>query len=132
VGSLIHEISDHAMIMLDYYGLFASIEVNWFTPHKVRTLVATGSDGIAYLDYINQTIELYNGDNKKNIKIDKQEPLKIELQDFLDSVGNNHQPLVDGGKARDILDIAIRARNGHVYRNPAGEIPETHGIPSSI
>jgi len=115
VGALQHEISDHAMIMLDYYGLFGSIEVNWFTPHKVRTLVATGSEGIAYLDYIKQTITLYNHETALDVDVPKEEPLKLELQDFLASVANNHQPHVDGLRARDILDVASRAKNGHVY-----------------
>ncbi len=115
VGALQHEISDHALIMLDYYGLFGSIEVNWFTPHKVRTLVATGNKGIAYLDYIKQTITLHNHEATIEIEVKKDEPLKLELQDFLGSVANNHQPHVDGIRAKDILDIATRAKNGHVY-----------------
>jgi hypothetical protein len=35
--------------VLEFNGTTACIEVNWFTPAKVRTLVATGSEGI--LDY---------------------------------------------------------------------------------
>ncbi len=33
------------------------IDVNWLTPHKVRRLTAVGTDGVAYLDYISQTVD---------------------------------------------------------------------------
>ena len=44
VGSLKHPKEDHAIIVLDFGSTAACIEVNWFTPHKVRTLVVTGSE----------------------------------------------------------------------------------------
>jgi UDP-N-acetylglucosamine 3-dehydrogenase len=115
VGALQHEISDHALIMLDYYGLFGSIEFCLGVAQNDLQLVATGSEGIAYLDYIKQTITLYNHETAVDIEVQKDEPLKLEVQDFLASVANNHQPHVDGLRARDILDVASRAKNGHVY-----------------
>ena len=40
---------DHWVMVLDFGGETASTEVNWFTPHKGQTLVATGSDGVPAL-----------------------------------------------------------------------------------
>ena len=67
---------DHAMIMLDFGESMASIEVNWFTPEKERTLVVTGSKAVAYIDYIRQGLTIINSRQKKQIKIIKAEPLK--------------------------------------------------------
>ncbi len=112
VGTFNHRMDDHGIMVLDYQGIYASIEVNWFTPHKVRTLVVTGSEGIAYLDYIDQTISVHNSHDTKKHEIIKEEPLKLEIQDFLDSISENRAPLVNGHQAKDILEIALRVSNG--------------------
>jgi len=70
VGRLRNSKGDYAVIVLDFGDIMASIEVNWFTPHKVRTLVATGSDGIAYLDYIEQKVAVYNSHNNGQSGLD--------------------------------------------------------------
>jgi UDP-N-acetylglucosamine 3-dehydrogenase len=111
VGSLKHPKEDHAVIVLDFAGTTACIEVNWFTPHKVRTLVATGSEGIAYLDYIEQTVEVYNTHadtiSSNKVTIQKAEPLKLEIEDFLKSILEGTQPAVDGAEGLAILKIAL-------------------------
>jgi len=100
--------------VLDYGATAASIEVNWFTPHKVRTLVATGSEGIAYLDYIEQTLVIHNahGETPKQLnQTPKLEPLKIELEDFLNSILEKRNSSVSGKEGLDILRIALKASN---------------------
>ena len=109
VGALKHHKEDHAIIVLDFDDVTACIEVNWFTPHKVRTLVATGSKGIAYLDYIDQKVTIYNSSNEFVIDISKAEPLKLELADFLNSISNRRKPSVDGIEGYEILKIALEA-----------------------
>lgn len=108
-GKIKHEKEDHAIIVLDFEDTVASIEVNWFTPHKVRSLVATGTEGIAYLDYINQTIEIYDAEWKKIPEIKREEPLKLELQHFLECVETGKDPLIDGAEGLKVLEIALRA-----------------------
>ena len=88
VGSLKHPKDDYAVIVLDFEGTTACLEVNWFTPHKVRTLTVTGSEGIAYLDYIKQSVFVHNsqssdnGNSKPEIDLctNKIEPLKTEVE----------------------------------------------------
>jgi UDP-N-acetylglucosamine 3-dehydrogenase len=109
IGSLKHAKEDHAIILLDFNDAAACIEVNWFTPHKVRTLVATGSEGIAYLDYIEQKVTVYNSHNDEIVKIIKGEPLKLELEDFLNSIIARTSPAVDGVEGYSILRIALEA-----------------------
>jgi UDP-N-acetylglucosamine 3-dehydrogenase len=98
---------------LDFGDVSASIEVNWFTPHKVRSLVATGTEGIAYLDYLKQDIEIYNSDWKMIPKIEKEEPLKVELEHFLECVKGIKEPLVNGYDGLKVLEIAIEAERTH-------------------
>jgi len=109
VGSLKHLKEDYAIIVLDFVGTTACIEVNWFTPHKVRTLVATGSEGIAYLDYIEQTVRVCNSHDADVAEIRKAEPLKLEVEDFLKSVAEGKKPAVDGVEGWGILKIALES-----------------------
>ena len=114
VGKLKHQKEDHAIILLDFADdTTACIEVNWFTPRKVRTLVATGSKGIAYLDYIEQTLTIQNSNEVKAEKIHKVEPLKLEIEDFLKSVTERGKPAVDGKEGLDILKIALDANSNN-------------------
>lgn len=108
-GRVKHEKEDHAIVVLDFEDVAASIEVNWFTPHKVRSLVATGTEGIAYLDYLKQGLEVYSGGKKQVLKINRDEPLMLELKHFLDCIQKDVEPLVDGRKGLKVLEIALKA-----------------------
>ncbi|OGO02131.1 MAG: hypothetical protein A2Y72_02875 [Chloroflexi bacterium RBG_13_53_26] len=125
-GRLIHPTQeDHAVIMLDFGRATASIEVNWFTPHKVRSLVATGSKGIAYLDYIEQTLVVHNGAERWQAVAQKTEPLKLELEHFLKCVTNGCSPLVDGREGTRVLELCLEAsksQNG-TWRKPSAAQP---------
>jgi UDP-N-acetylglucosamine 3-dehydrogenase len=122
VGALSHDKEDYAVIILDFGDTTACIEVNWFTPHKVRSLVATGSEGIAYLDYIEQTLTVYNGSNVKNENIQKAEPLKMEIEDFLKSVTESRKPAVDGKEGLDVLKIALDATGNNFVQQSENNI----------
>lgn len=106
-GSFILDKDDYAIIVLDFIEATACIELNWCTPHKVRTLVLTGSEGIANLNYIDQSLILQNSSINEEINIQKAEPLKIELEDFLLSIVEKKKPWIDGREARSILKIAL-------------------------
>jgi len=87
---------DCAIMILDFGRVTASIEVNWFTPHKVRSLVVTGTEGIAYADYIEQSVTIFNSSWKMEPKIEKSEPLSMELRHFLECVERKKEPLISG------------------------------------
>ncbi len=124
VGSVKHLKDDHAIIVLDFGGTTASIEVNWFTPLKVRTLVVTGSEGIAYLDYIEQKLTIYDAHGGLMPYIAKEEPLKLELEDFLGSLEGGGKPVVDGRDGLAILKISLEASQNNYY------VPLAFGKPS--
>jgi UDP-N-acetylglucosamine 3-dehydrogenase len=125
VGSLKHTKDDHAVIVLDFEGTTACIEVNWFTPHKVRTLVVTGSEGTASLDYIEQKLIVYNSHYVEVEDIQKTEPLKLELENFLRSITEGEKLIVDGFEGREILRIALECtKNNYSVFKPWYDISD--------
>jgi len=113
-GNMKHRnFEDYAHIMLTFKdGKSAFIESNWLTPYKTRALTVTGSDAIMRLDYITQ--ELWIEAAKENVqpKYPWQEPLKLELQHFVDCVLKKEKPVVtgtDGLKALRIAEAALRS-----------------------
>ena len=113
-GNMKHrKFEDYAQIMLTYEdGKSAFIESNWLTPYKTRTLTVTGSDAIMRLDYMTQ--DLWIEDPKENLqpRYPWQEPLKLELQHFVDCIIEKKKPLitgVDGLKALQIAEAALQS-----------------------
>jgi UDP-N-acetylglucosamine 3-dehydrogenase len=75
----------------------------------VRTLEATGSEGIAYLDYIEQKLILHNSHDTTTVNVQRAEPLKLEVEDFLKNIAEGTKPVVDGKEGLAILKIALEA-----------------------
>jgi UDP-N-acetylglucosamine 3-dehydrogenase len=109
-GSDIHSFEDHAVIVLRYDHEFSGIvETNWLTPHKVRNLTVIGVSGVAYLDYIDQTVELHDREWIRKAKVEKAEPLKRELEHFIDSISNGTKPVTSGEDGIHALEVAMAA-----------------------
>jgi UDP-N-acetylglucosamine 3-dehydrogenase len=119
---------DYASILLTMRGgATGLIETNWLTPTKIRRLDVTGTLGYAALDYIEQDLKLYGKILNENtedyeelvmaygqpcvgkIKIDKEEPLKLEIKHFIQSIMDDVTPLVDGQEGLRNLEIASAA-----------------------
>ncbi len=114
-GANIHPFEDHASIILRYEDECAGvIETNWLTPHKIRELTVIGLKGVAYMDYINQTLEIYNDERPAKIEIKKDEPLKNELEYFIECLSKNKQPSPSGEEGKEVLRIAISAVNSYI------------------
>ena len=107
-GNIEHE--DHANIVLNFdNGITGVIEVNWLTPIKIRKLFLTCSKSYIEANYINQSI---TDSNLGKIEIEKKEPLKREIEDFVKSIEKNKQPLAngcDGVMAIKIAEAACRS-----------------------
>ncbi|MFQ6056566.1 MAG: UDP-N-acetylglucosamine 3-dehydrogenase [Methanosarcinales archaeon] len=111
-----HPFEDRASIILYLDdGCAGMIETNWLTPHKVRKLNVVGMEGVAYLDYLEQSLELYSEKCTKKVKIEKKEPLKNELEHFIEVVSNGNQPLVKGEDGKRALQIAMFAIKSYKY-----------------
>jgi UDP-N-acetylglucosamine 3-dehydrogenase len=110
-GNMKHrQFEDYAQIMLTFEGgESAFIESNWLTPYKTRTLNVTGSDGIMRLDYITQELWIENAKETLQPRLPFQEPLKAELQHFVECITEKKKPLVTGNDGLKALQIAMAA-----------------------
>ena len=111
MGSMrIKKFEDYAHIMLTYEdGKSAFIETNWLTPYKTRTLTVTGSEAIMRLDYITQDLWIEQQTQTVQPRYPFQEPLKAELQHFVDCIVEKKKPIVTGEDGVRALTVATAA-----------------------
>jgi UDP-N-acetylglucosamine 3-dehydrogenase len=106
----IQKFEDYAQIMLTYKnGQTAFIESNWLTPYKTRKLVATGTEAIMQLDYNTQDLLIEEKTQSVQPRLPFQEPLKAELQHFVDCITKKDKPIVTGEDGVKALEIATAA-----------------------
>ncbi len=100
------------------------INANWLTPKKVREITITGEKGMFVANYLTQELNFYENEfARKNIdynnnfmnviagkmmkiKIKNKEPLRNELEAFMDSIIKNKRIPVGGRDGLDALYIA--------------------------
>jgi UDP-N-acetylglucosamine 3-dehydrogenase len=130
-GRRMHErFEDHANLLLRFVnGVHGFVEVNWLTPMKVRRLSLTCLKNFVEVDYTDQSVTVSSstlGDldfanlyqiplehHAQHIQVRKEEPLKLELQDFLAAVQGKRPPLVTGADAVETLRVAEAAIESH-------------------
>ncbi len=120
---------DSAEIFLKYKKFTAFIQTNWITPVKIRTITINSTKGYIETNYITQAMVLYENQKidysnietfkkfvafsknprKKIIPINKKEPLKEELINFLGAINRKNKLMVTGQNAYDALKIALKA-----------------------
>ena len=109
-GTVVHSHEDHAIITLSFRsGSSGVIDTNWLTPHKVRNITVIGSRGIAEVDCIQQTLRIFDQEWVRDAKIEKAEPLKLELAHFIDCVRHDKRPLASGEEGKHALEVALAA-----------------------
>lgn len=109
-GKDIHSFEDHASILLRCnHNLSGMVETNWLTPHKIRNLTAIGLKGVAYLDYIKQTLELHDETWIRTAKVEPREPLKNELEHFIKAISNGSSIISNGETSRHALQVVMAA-----------------------
>ncbi|OGC39260.1 hypothetical protein A2Y85_02800 [candidate division WOR-3 bacterium RBG_13_43_14] len=115
---------DYADIFLNYRSVDVVLQVNWITPVKVRELTLTGTNAYAELNYMHQTLKIYNkghGEeddiiNVEEIGLRREEPLKLELQNFADQVKGRNADIVTAPEGLLALQIALAAIKSHEQR----------------
>lgn len=89
----------------------ANLTASRLTPEAVRKIRIFEEDAYISLDYINQSAQIYrkagSSITQEAIDIKKEEPLKEELEHFIDCVKNKKRPLVSGKEALEALKIAL-------------------------
>ena len=112
-GKIQHNFEDYATIMMCYpNNRGAIVETNWLTPRKVRTLTVTGTEGIVNVEFITQTLTIENEKQIVQPFISNGEPLRLELENFVDAIINDVPPRItgeDGLKALKVCEAAIES-----------------------
>src|SRR5205823_2668940 len=92
-------------------GCVANITVSRISPEKMRKIRVFQEDAYLSLDYQNQSGEVYRRVEGKIIReaveIERDEPLKRELQAFVECSKQGAQPKVSGYEATAALELAI-------------------------
>lgn len=106
-------------------GTVGVLSVNWLTPEKIREISILGEKGMFLAKYLTQELSFYenveatNGrysysdilmgvaeGNIINIRIQKKEPLKAELESWVKCVRENKEPLISGADGLKALSLA--------------------------
>jgi len=119
---------DMSWIMLDYDGIPALVEANYFSPEKKRLLTIVGERATLVCDFsssqdkirIHKNQHLLDNDTWKTVsgevitrEIPPSEPLFLELQDFLSCVTTRSAPRADGRAGAESLKIVEAAVRSH-------------------
>ena len=114
---------DMAFLALQYpKNTMGFIEGSWLPPGKHRDLTVVGSKGSITCDLLHQKlklhhtfIEAHNGkleaidEGTTELEVKFEEPLKVELQDFINCVKTGQKPLADGESALQVIKVAEKA-----------------------
>jgi UDP-N-acetylglucosamine 3-dehydrogenase len=101
---------DYGLITISYEdNVDAVIETNRLTPYKLRSLEVVGTRGVAVLNYLDQKLVLYDGEWMREAAIQKEEPLKLELLNFVKAVEGIEKPYITKEEATYALLIAEAA-----------------------
>jgi len=126
------EIEDVVFLSLHFAdGRMAHVHVSWLDPHKIRKLTVVGSRKMAVLDDMqaNEKIRIYDKGVELPEKytsytesltlrigdihipyIEMREPLRIECEQFLESVRTRKQPPSDGHDGLRVVKILTAAQ----------------------
>lgn len=109
-GKKFHSYEDFATIMLGFENQrVAVIASNWLTPKKVRTFSAVCTDGIITGDFLTQEIRIDHSDATIVPRRQFQEPLTLELKNFVDAIEGKSEIIVTANDATNVTRIAEAA-----------------------
>jgi UDP-2-acetamido-3-amino-2,3-dideoxy-glucuronate N-acetyltransferase len=121
-------LADVTMTALEFKnGVKGHIFVSWLHPYKEQKLIVVGSKAMAVFDDVSKeklfiyphTIEWKEGKipvaqkaDYKVVPVEEGEPLKMELEHFIDCVATRKKPRTDGEEGLRVLKILERAQKG--------------------
>jgi predicted dehydrogenase len=93
-------------------GCVANLTASRISPEKTRKIRVFSSSHYLSLDYQNQEGLIYWKEDqaikREKVPIEKDEPLKLELAAFVDTVEHRLEPRVSGHAGKQALDVAIQ------------------------
>ena len=116
-------------------GVVATFTASRVTQQKVRRLGITAEDCRVEVDYMNQSIEIHRGSLPEYVQrdgkvrhrtesvverpfVDNGEPLKHELESFLDAVRSGTKPIVTAEDGLRAVELATSIEAHTPYRHP--------------
>jgi UDP-N-acetylglucosamine 3-dehydrogenase len=121
VGSVKSKNEDFATILMGFSGQkTAFLTTNWVTPNRVRTLSAVFSNGVVDIDFVSQQTRMHEENGTTIPTRTMQEPLTLEMKEFVSAIRENRKPLVtgeDGLKTTRIAEavLASSASGAPIY-----------------
>ena len=118
-------------------GVVGVLDINWLTPTKIRELSVLGERGMFVVDYLARELTFFQNDfeardqqgawaarhlkgvsegPRTQLKIDRREPLRVELEAFARAVREGTPPDVspdDALAAMAVADALVRAAETH-------------------
>jgi len=92
-------------------GCVCNVTASRVSDEVVRKIRIFQSNSYISLNYVDQEAFIYKKHGpiilKHALPIEKEEPLKQELEHFVDCIRNNKQPLVSGIEGREALKVAL-------------------------
>jgi predicted dehydrogenase len=125
-------------------GAVGVLDVNWMTPTKVRRLTVTGTRGLFDCNLLSQELFYYENEsapsqwdtlsmlrgvtegNVLGIRIQRQEPLVVELTDFVSAVRDGRKPAVAGRDALETLNLAMQFIRSGAEGKPIVDFGDQH------
>jgi predicted dehydrogenase len=96
-------------------GCVANVTSSRISPERMRKIRVFQEDAYLSLDYQNQTGEIYRkgatGIERAAVEIEKEEPLKRQLEAFLECARSGLRPKVSGFEATAALELAMEITN---------------------
>lgn len=107
VGSVSGRQEDFAAIMLGFAEQrTAFLMTNWVTPNRVRTLTAVFARGVVTVDFVTQEMRIHEENETKIPKSTYEEPLMLELKEYVSAIKEKRSPLVTGKDGLSATRIA--------------------------
>lgn len=110
-------------------GILGILDVNWITPTTIRELAITGERGMFVVNYLTQELLFHENPAAPNsihgttwdfsvaaghmtrFQIPRREPLRSELEAFVQAIALKQKPLVDGNDGLQALKLALKLKS---------------------
>lgn len=136
-ASLRPDVVDTAeIVLMSKEGVSVTLEVNWITPTKIRSVRVTGTRAVCMVDYILQTCQLFGGNllnqhqdvgefdfhrirelyentDRIELGVAKEEPLKVEYDHFARLLAGEPNELCLAEDASRVVALAQEALRSH-------------------
>lgn len=105
------EIEDVCFTTLEFSNnIVAHLHSSWYEPRKQRCVTIVGSEKMLVFDDVAKTLVIYDGNYQYVQNIEYKEPLSEQVNDFIDSIINNRNPLVTGNDGLQVVKVLEAAQ----------------------